>query len=75
MDGFKLKEELLKDKNMNYASIPFVFWSTSASESEIKKSYDLGGNGFFLKGDSFHEMKESLLDIVKYWFKSKTPFP
>lgn len=74
MDGFQLKEELLKDTDLNYASIPFVFWSTTASEAQIKKSYDLGGNGFFIKGSNFEEIKTSLIDIVNYWTKSKTPF-
>lgn len=73
MDGFALKAKLLGDSTINYKSIPFVFWSTSVSKAQIQKAYDLGGNGFFLKDNSFEEIKQSLIDIVKYWSKSKVP--
>ena len=73
MDGFELKEKILEEDDINYKSIPFVFWSLVASDKQIKKSYDLGGNGFFLKGNTFEEIKESLVEIVDYWQKSKVP--
>jgi CheY-like chemotaxis protein len=73
MDGFELKEKLLENAELNYLSVPFIFWSTTASETQIKKSYDLGGNGFFLKGNDFEGIKQSLVDIVNYWKNSKTP--
>src|SRR5688572_25373464 len=49
MDGFELKEKILEDGKLNYKSIPFIFLSTIASEAQIKKAYDLGGHGFFIK--------------------------
>lgn len=73
MDGFELKEKILQEDEVKYKSIPFVFWSAVASDTQIKKSYDLGGNGFFLKGHTFEEIKASLIEIVKYWQKSKVP--
>ena len=73
MDGFALKAKLLEDTEMNYKSIPFVFWSSQASNKQIQRAYDLGVNGFFVKGNTFAEIKQSLLDIVNYWQKSKVP--
>jgi CheY-like chemotaxis protein len=73
MDGFELKEQLFNDSSMNYKSIPFVFWSTAVSIAQIQKAYDLGVNGFFVKENSFEDIKQSLIDIVNYWSKSKTP--
>lgn len=73
MDGFELKAKLLEDTEMNYKSIPFVFWSSEVSKKQIQKAYDLGINGFFVKGNSFDEIKQSLIDIVNYWQKSKVP--
>jgi len=73
MDGFELKEKILQQDEVKYKGIPFVFWSLIASNRQIKKSYDLGGNGFFLKGNSFEEIKDSLNEIVKYWQKSRVP--
>jgi CheY-like chemotaxis protein len=73
MDGFALKEKLREDPSTHYKSIPFIFWSTTVSKPQIQKAYDLGVNGFFLKENSFGEIKDSLIYIVKYWLKSKVP--
>lgn len=73
MEGFELKAKLLEDNSLNYKSIPFVFWSSKLSKKQIQKAYDLGVNGFFVKGNTFEEIQKSLLDIVNYWQKSKVP--
>src|SRR5688500_9839345 len=35
MDGFELKRRIVEDSSLRYKSIPFVFWSTQASENQI----------------------------------------
>lgn len=73
MDGFELKRKIYEDRSINYKSIPFVFFSTTPTDLQIKKSYDLGSNGFFIKGNSLKETKNTLATIVKYWQESKAP--
>lgn len=73
MNGFELKKKLLEDNLINYKSIPFVFFSNTATKAQIEKSFDLGSNGFFIKGKNMQEIKNTLVDIVRYWEKSKTP--
>ena len=73
MNSFKLKEKILEDSIINYKSIPFIFWSTEASKAQIQKAYDLGGNGFFLKDNTYKGLQDSLSDIVGYWSKSIVP--
>ena len=73
MDGFELKEKLLKHASTRYTSIPFVFWSTAISNAQLQKAYDLGVNGIFVKEDSFEGLKKSLTDIMNYWMRSKVP--
>jgi len=73
MDGFALKEKLLENDDMKYKSIPFIFWSSQASKSQIQTAYDLEGNGFFLKENNLEDLKKSLISIVQYWLKSKVP--
>ena len=73
MSGFELKKKLLDDSSVNYKSIPFIFFSNTATKSQIEKSYDLGSNGFFIKGKNMQEIKNTLSDIVRYWQKSEVP--
>src|SRR5687767_11454502 len=74
MDGFELKEKILNNGETRYKSIPFVFWSSMISNAQIQRAYDLGVNGFFIKDSNFNGLKESLVDIVNYWAKSKVPY-
>ena len=73
IDGFILRQKLCADLELSYKGIPFVFWSTTASNEQIKVAYDSGGHGFFLKGFTYQEMKKSLTIIMSYWNKAKVP--
>ena len=73
MNGFELKKKLLEDHTINHRTIPFIFFSDSASNEQIVKSYDLGSNGFFMKGRDIEELKSILAKIFDYWQKSRTP--
>jgi CheY-like chemotaxis protein len=73
MGGFGLREEMLKTPNNKFHSVPFIFWSTQASEAQIRKAYDLRAHGFFIKEPTFKEWKSSLVRIIEYWTSSKMP--
>ena len=73
MDGFQLRERILNEIEVKDKTIPFIFWSTSASEAQIKRAYDLSVHGFFLKGRSFKELKEKIHEMVAYWSDSLAP--
>jgi len=74
MDGFELREKILEDESSKFKSIPFIFWSGSATESQIKKAYDLSTHGFFMKSSTFKDLKEIIKDIIAYWHKSEIPY-
>ncbi|HEX8462879.1 MAG TPA: response regulator [Segetibacter sp.] len=73
VDGFEIREKLYNDPETRYKTVPFIFWSNSASKEQIKKAYDLGAHGMFIKGASFDELKKSFTKIVDYWQSSLTP--
>lgn len=73
MDGFTLRQKFTDENSLHYKSIPFVFWTTSASNDQIKKAYDYGAHGFFFKGESYSSMKQSLDIIMTYWKTAKAP--
>ena len=73
MNGFELRAKLLEDASLTHKSIPFIFWSTYASNEQIKKAYALAAHGFFIKGNTIQELKEELFEMMMYWQKSKQP--
>ena len=48
--------------------IPVIVLTTSKSEEDIVKSYDLGVNSFICKPVRFGEMVEVTREIGRYWF-------
>lgn len=73
VDGFTLREKLAGEIATSYKSIPFIFWSTTASNDQIKRAYDSGGHGFFIKGFTYKDIRDSLEIIMTYWKASKVP--
>jgi CheY-like chemotaxis protein len=73
MNGFELKRKLMEEDVTNFKSIPFVFLSTSVSQPQLEQAYELCTNGFFIKEATFEGLKQQLIDIVRYWLKSKVP--
>ena len=73
MDGFQLREKLLEIPNNKFHSVPFIFWSVTASEHQIRKAFDLRAHGFFIKEPTFNDWKTSFIHIVEYWKRSKMP--
>src|SRR5690348_5673843 len=67
IDGFHLREQLMSDKLVKYRSVPFLFWSTCASDQQVQKCYDISAQGIFTKSASFHELCSWLACIISYW--------
>jgi CheY-like chemotaxis protein len=73
MNGIELKENIQSDAFMRRKSFPFVYLTTTAHPDQIKKAYTLMVQGFFVKGQSYDELKETLIQIVSYWRKCSYP--
>jgi DNA-binding NarL/FixJ family response regulator len=72
-NGFELREKILATNLKKFKSVPFIFWSTHATETQITKAYDLAVHGFFIKDNTFGELKKTFTYIINYWVKSKMP--
>ncbi len=73
INGFELREILLSRPERRFHSVPFIFWSTQASEQQITRAFDLSAHGFFVKETRFQDWKDTLICIIRYWEKSKMP--
>jgi len=72
-DGFDIKKRISRNKDLRYLSVPFIFWSTDASEKQIQYAFDLPAQGFFFKAGNFEELCDTFKTIVNYWQKSQHP--
>lgn len=73
MNGFDLRKKILAEASILDKTIPFIFWSTTASESQVKEAYGLSAHGFFLKGVKYSDVKNSIEKIIDYWSMSLAP--
>lgn len=65
-DGREALKEIKSDDRLRH--IPVIIMTTSKSDSDVFKSYNLGSNSFITKPVSFEELVELMKQIDKYWF-------
>jgi CheY-like chemotaxis protein len=73
MDGLSLRERINQTEYLRKKSIPFVFFSTTASRESIEKAYELTVQGFFVKPSTFDDLTRTLSMIISYWNVCKHP--
>ncbi|UUW08776.1 response regulator [Flavobacterium plurextorum] len=68
MNGLELKRLIDADPVLRKKSIPFIFYSTAASEQAIEEAYTtLSIQGFFKKENDFHKTKSIINVVIEYW--------
>ena len=65
-DGRTALREIKADPKLK--RIPIVVLTTSKSDEDVFKTYDLGVSSFITKPVTFEELVEVTKDIGKYWF-------
>jgi CheY-like chemotaxis protein len=73
INGFELRRIMLEKNEKKFHSVPFIFWTTQASEEQIVQAYHLSVHGLFIKDSNFNELKNTFTCIINYWLKSKMP--
>lgn len=73
MSGIQLRKNINADPVLQQKSIPFVFYSTAASDQQVQEAYRLSVQGFFLKEQSFEKTETTFKLILDYWRKCKHP--
>lgn len=73
ISGIDLRETLAKDPKLHRMTIPFILLSTTISDAEVNKAFELPVQGIFIKEASFEKYLDQLDRILKYWSCSITP--
>ena len=66
-DGREVLQEI--KANPELRRIPIVVLTTSKSDEDIHKTYDLGVNSYIVKPVSFQGLVEVMKSLRKYWFE------
>lgn len=64
--GLEVLQEIKGDAALR--TIPVVVLTTSRSPEHVSRSYELGGNGFITKPESYTELVEIMKTLDQYWF-------
>jgi CheY-like chemotaxis protein len=71
-NGFEALSEIKNDPKLKL--IPCIVLTTSQSEEDITKAYELGANSFFTKPFELNSMLELFISIKSHWiFNTKRP--
>ncbi len=73
LNGFELRERVFTNKELSKKCIPYIFFTTSASEEAVRNAYAFSAQGFFIKPVSFKELEEDVVSIITYWKKCFSP--
>lgn len=65
LSGLEVLERLRNEKLTKY--VPVVVLTSSAEESDLVRSYDLGANSFVRKPVDFNEFLEATRQLGLYW--------
>jgi CheY-like chemotaxis protein len=68
MNGLELKRLIDADPVLRKKSIPFIFYSTAATQNAIEEAYTtLSIQGFFRKENDYHKTKSIVNTVLEYW--------
>ena len=73
LNGMELRAKIHENEDLRIKSIPYLFFSTSAEQQHVIDAYSKSIQGFFVKPNSFGEIKQVIKTIVEYWLKCVSP--
>ncbi|TCZ64783.1 response regulator [Flaviaesturariibacter aridisoli] len=73
LDGFQLRDKIKTDAKLEMKCIPYLFFTTASSQMAVIDAYSASAQGFFIKQNTYNELKEVIDIIMKYWLKCSSP--
>ncbi len=73
LNGMELRKKVHENEDLRLKSIPYLFFSTLAEQRDVVDAYSKSIQGFFVKPDSYTELKDTIRSIVDYWQRCVSP--
>jgi CheY-like chemotaxis protein len=67
-DGREVLKEIKQHPHLK--KIPVIIFTTTKSEAEIKRCYELGANTYVVKPDSYADLLKVIVHLENYWFET-----
>jgi CheY-like chemotaxis protein len=66
-DGLELRQAIDSSDYLKQKAIPFIFFTTEASPSQVRQAYKGTIQGFHIKAPDFTRLKQQISLIIAYW--------
>jgi CheY-like chemotaxis protein len=73
LSGFELREKVYSNEQLKLKCIPYIFFTTAASQQAVIDAYSKSVQGFFVKPASYGEIKRVVGNIIRYWQDCHSP--
>ncbi len=70
-DGFEFLKKMKSDRRLK--KIPIIVLTTSDSDVDVKKCFDLGAAGYLVKPDDYEQFVNVVEIVNRYWTLNKMP--
>ena len=74
MDGLTFKKKIDQDKELQKKAIPFIFFSSTATQAEVEEAYEYRIQGYFRKPLTLEEQARQISIIIDYWITARHPY-
>jgi len=73
LNGMELREKIHNNEDLRLKCTPYLFFTTSSEQQHVIDAYSKSVQGFFVKPNSFDELKRSMKLIIDYWKECVSP--
>ena len=73
LNGLELKEKIHNNEDLRLRCIPYLFFTTSASQQAVVDAYSKSVQGFFVKPNNMKELESTIRKIIEYWSECMSP--
>jgi CheY-like chemotaxis protein len=73
LNGFELRDKINNNEQLKLKCIPYLFFTTAASQNAVVDAYSKSVQGFFVKPNSYESLERTIKRIIEYWQECIAP--
>ncbi len=73
LNGIELRKQIHENEDIRLKTIPYLFFTTSAEQEAVIDAYSKSIQGFFVKPNTYEDLKSTMKIIIEYWQKCESP--